>query len=67
VDPVNLAISEAGKGTELYGLMWFVRGLIWVVEELHEHPVIGIPVGIVLICVLIVVVVRIVQLLRGKI
>jgi hypothetical protein len=62
--PVNLAISEAGKGTELYGLIWFVRGLIWVVKELYEHPVIGIPVGILLICILIVVVARIVYVVR---
>jgi len=64
--PTNLAfISKAGF--RLYGLSWVVCALIWVVEELYKHPMIGIPVGILLICVVIVVMVRIVQMLRGKI
>jgi hypothetical protein len=61
MDPVNLAFEvPAGAGVGL------VRGLVWVVRELYEHPAIGVPVGILLICVLIVVVVRVIQMLRGK-
>jgi hypothetical protein len=56
------AISEAGTGS-LFDLFWLVRAVL----ELFKHPVIGIPVGILLICVLIVGLVRIVQMLRGKI
>jgi hypothetical protein len=64
MDPVNLAFEvPAGAGRGIVGL---VRGIVWVVRELYEHPLIGIPVGILLICLLIVIVVRIVQMLRGK-
>jgi len=67
MDPANPAvISEAGIGS-LYGLFWLVRSVIWAVPELFKHPVIGIPVGVLLTCVLIIVVVRLVQMLRGKI
>lgn len=41
------------------GLYWIVRGILWVGRELYEHPLIGIPFGILLIGVLIVGVVRI--------
>jgi hypothetical protein len=63
MEPVNLAFEvPAGAGR---GIVWVVRGIVWVVRELYEHPVIGIPVGILLsfalICGLIVVVVRIVS------
>lgn len=57
MDPVNLAF-EVPSGR------W--AGIVWIVWELYEHPVIGVPVGILLICVLIVVAVRVVQMLRGK-
>ena len=43
------------------------RGIFWLVIELFEHPITRIIVGILLICVLIVVVVRIVEMWRGKI
>jgi len=43
------------------------RGIVWLVIEVFEHPITRIIVGILLICVLIVVVVRIVQMWRGKI
>lgn len=59
MDPVNLADKlPPGSGGAL-------RGIVLVVVWLFEHPVIGIPVGILLICVLIVVVVRIVRRRRG--
>jgi hypothetical protein len=59
MDPVNLGFElPAGAGR---GIVWVVRGIVWVVRELYEHPMIGIPVGILLICVLIVIVVRIVR------
>jgi hypothetical protein len=58
MDPVNLAKElPAGAG----------RGIVRLVIELFEHPITRIIVGILLICVLIVVVVRIVQMWRGKI
>jgi hypothetical protein len=38
-----------------------VRLIAWVVRMLYEHPMIGIPVAILLICGLIVVVVRAVR------
>jgi hypothetical protein len=63
MNPVNLAYSGASG---LRGLAAGMRGLVWVVVQLYEHPVIGIPVGILLICVLIFVVVRIVQRRRGS-
>jgi hypothetical protein len=56
MDPVNLAF-EVPSGR------W--AGIVWVVQELYEHPLIGIPVGILLISVLIIVVVRVVQMRRG--
>jgi hypothetical protein len=55
--PVNLAKelpADAG------------RGIVWLVLELCAHPIVRIIVGILLICVLIIGVVRIVQMLRGK-
>jgi hypothetical protein len=55
--PVNLAMS----GISAYGVGRFFA---WVAYELYEHPVIGIPVGIFLICILIVVVARIVYVVR---
>jgi hypothetical protein len=55
--PVNQAFSGAG-------LAGVLRLLVWVVVGLYEHPVIGIPVGILLICILIVVVARIVYVVR---
>jgi hypothetical protein len=59
MDPVNLAFEvPAGAGR---GIVWVVRGTVWVVRELYEHPMIGIPVGILLVFVLIVVVVRAVR------
>jgi hypothetical protein len=58
MDPVNLAYSGAAG---MRGWAAGMRGLVWVVVQLYEHPVIGIPVGILLICVVIVVVVRIVR------
>ncbi len=48
---MNLAYTALSGGGS------FFRGIVWVVVQLYEHPVIGIPVGILLICVLIVVVV----------
>lgn len=61
MDQVDLAFEVphvAGAGRLI---VWVVRGIVWVVRGLYEHPVIGIPVGILLICALIVVVVRIVR------
>ena len=47
MDPVNLAPEiPAGAGR---GIFRIVRGIVWVVRELYEHPMIGIPVGILLI------------------
>jgi len=64
MDPANLAFEvPAGAGRGIVGL---IRGIVWVVRELYEHPMIGVPVGILLICVLMVVLVRVVQMLRGK-
>jgi hypothetical protein len=58
MDPVNLAKDlPVGAG----------RGIVWLFVEFFEHPITRIVVGILLICVLIVVVVRIVQICRGKI
>jgi hypothetical protein len=58
MDSVNLAKElPAGAG----------RGIVWLVMEFFEHPMIRILVGILLICVLIVVAVRVVQMWRGKI
>ena len=60
--PVNLASEvPAGAGRVMF---WVIRGIVWVVRELYEHPVIGIPVGIFLIFILIVVVARIVFVVR---
>jgi hypothetical protein len=54
MDPVNLAKELPHVGGAGSGIAHFVG---W----LYEHPAIGIPVGILLICVLIVVMVRLVQ------
>jgi hypothetical protein len=62
MEPVNLVIA-AGIGG-LFHLLGLVRFLVWVVKVLYWHPMIGIPVGILLICV-IVVVVRVVRRRRG--
>jgi hypothetical protein len=65
MDPVNLAFEvPAGAGRLI---VWVIRGIVWVVRVLYEYPMIGIPLGILLICGLIFVVVRIVQMRRGKI
>lgn len=66
MDPVNLASEiPAGEGRGfvwlVWRIVWIFRGIGWVVRELYEHPMIGIPVGILLICGLIVGVVRVVR------
>ncbi len=64
MDMVNLAFEvPAGAGRLVVGA---IRGIVWVVRLLYEYPMIGIPVGILLLCGLIVVVVRKVQMRRGK-
>jgi hypothetical protein len=62
--PVNLAVSTEGIGGGLAVVNLVVRLLIWGVQELFEHPLLGILVGILLICVLIVIVARIVYVVR---
>jgi hypothetical protein len=59
MDPVNLAKEVPHVPGR--GIVWIVRGIVWVVRKLYEHPMIGIPVGILLICLLIVAVVRILR------
>jgi hypothetical protein len=56
MDPVSLAYTPSG---------WFV-GVVWGVVELFEHPAIGIPAGILMICVLVVFVVRVVRRRRAS-
>ena len=64
MDPVNLAYPVAGISCPGCGV-----AVIWGVAELFKHPMVGIPVGILLIClicVLIVVAVRIVRRRRAS-